>query len=467
MISTPDKNALRLWYTQGGDIIIFVSMSLLLSIFIGQEKIITRADSLYWALILPALLLPLLRLRQTLKNLFFGVARPFLFLGVASSVWLTSQNDLAMIPPVLLLVWVSGWACREEARVSLTWLSLFLLLFYAAGIARFVTQPPLEEFEWLMSPWSSEPVAADGGFNPDAPPGEEDVGVVIPPEEKQKVNINGWGIFPGQTAPAYGPWRISVTPNIAASGIISVFAMLLAIGHRRSSRRMTLLLLVSSYFTVLSFVRSALIGLAIFSLSQLILKLTHGKPNLRVFIAFSIVFGLVVGVAAAPYLLYQFQDVHLISRLFLRGQTGLSVYDIYRQAYRPWLWSQHLQLFWQSEWLMGLGSDLAKTASENILNSGHVRSDSVSFPTRLLATYGLPAFALVYFLIERCYAHARNDDVWAISMLAVIFWLMMTWGSVFHPTNAVFVLAMLIAGKGKAGFSNNGRGGAKSALELV
>jgi len=64
----------------------------------------------------------------------------------------------------------------------------------------------------------------------------------------------------------------------------------------------------------------------------------------------------------------------------------------------------------------------------------------------------LSTIGFVYFLGERCYAHAKNNDIWAVSMLAVIVWLMMTWGSIFHPTNALFVLALLIIGKGKSAF---------------
>lgn len=432
------------WYMRGGDITIFVGLSLIVAIFTGQEKIISRGEPLYLIIVLPALILPFLRLKQTLKSLVFGAAKPFLIFGAVSASWFVFRGDLKTIPALLLIVWVSGWACRDEARVSLKWLFIFLLSFYALGTVRYLTQPPFEESGWLMTEWKSEPMAATSS--------NEDVKIELPSEYIQNVIINGWGILPGQTAPAYGPWRLSVTPNIAASGIVSIFALLIAAGHLRRSPRTISLLLISAYFTVFSFVRSALVGLVIFSTSQIILRITSDKPKYRVFISFLLMFGAVLIAAISPYALYLIQDTPIVSRLLLRGQTGLSVYDIYRQAYRPWLWSQHFNLFWHSDYLMGLGSDLAKTASENIINSGHMRSDSVSFPTRLLATYGLPAFAFIYFLVERCYTHAREDDLWAISMLSVIVWLMMTWGSIFHPTNGVFVLAILIAGKGKRGF---------------
>jgi len=37
-------------------------------------------------------------------------------------------------------------------------------------------------------------------------------------------------------------------------------------------------------------------------------------------------------------------------------------------------------------------------------------------------------------------------------MLSLLIWLMMTWGSIFHPTNAIFVLALLIIGRGGNAF---------------
>ena len=485
------RGALWNWYKGGGDIALFVGFSLMLTVFVGQERIISRGEPLYWVLIIPALVLPVIRIRQTLHNLFFGIARPLAVMGIAAAVWYLAKGDWQTLIPLFLFVWSAGWACREEVQVGVKWLLILLLCFYALGTIAFIAQPPFERFAWLTAEYQGDPGAPSrekAGGRPPAPaeqevenktvllsgeyqgdlgaasrekaggrppaPAEQEVEnkTVLPSQDRNGIDINPWGVLPGQTAPAYGPWRISVTPNIATSGIISLLLFLIIIRRIRLKPLNLGALFAALYFAVLSFVRATLIGLAVFIATQSVLKAIPDNAKVRVAAAFAMTTGFVVISGSAPYALYYLQDFGPISRLFLRGQADLSLYDIYRQAYRPWLWSQHFRLFWESGYLMGHGTDLAKTVADNILNAGQIRSDSVSLPTRLLATYGLPTIGFVYFLGERCYAHAKNNDIWAVSMLAVIVWLMMTWGSLFHPTNALFVLALLIIGKGQSAF---------------
>ncbi|MHB0952123.1 MAG: hypothetical protein ACYC10_09355 [Allorhizobium sp.] len=450
------RGALWNWYKGGGDITLFVGFSLMLTVFVGQERIISRGEPLYWVLTIPALVLPVIRIRQTLHNLFFGIARPLAAMGIAAAVWYLTKGDWQTLIPLFLFVWSAGWACREEVQVGVKWLLVLLLCFYALGTIAFIAQPPFERFAWLTAEYQGDPGAASpekaGGRS--LAPAEQEVEnkTALPSQDLNGISINPWGVLPGQTAPAYGPWRISITPNIATSGIISLLLFLIIIRRMRLKPLNLGALLAALYFAILSFVRAVFIGLAVFIATQAVLKAIPDNAKVRVATAFAMTTGFVVISGLAPYALYYLQDFGPISRLFLRGQTDLSLYDIYRQAYRPWLWSQHLRLFWESGYLMGYGSDLAKTVADNILNAGQIRSDSVSLPTRLLATYGLSTIGLVYFLGERCYAHAKNNDIWAVSMLAVIVWLMMTWGSTFHPTNALFVLALLIIGKGQSAF---------------
>ncbi len=114
-----------------------------------------------------------------------------------------------------------------------------------------------------------------------------------------------------------------------------------------------------------------------------------------------------------------------------------------------------MRLFWESPYLMGQGRNLAESASTSLINAGHARSDSVSFVTRLLATYGLAAFGLIVFVMERCIYHARRDDIWGAAMVAMILFLMMSWGSLFHPTNGIYALAFLILGKGSQAITDD------------
>lgn len=338
---------------------------------------------------------------------------------------------------------VAGWACREEASVRTKHFFILMLCFYAVGTAKYAVQPDYAAFGWLIGGTQNVPLALPGAVVP-----IETVAVNLP-----GLDINAWGILPRQTAPAYAGWRVSVTPNIATSALTSLFFFLIALRYKRPLLLSRPALVIALYFTVLSFVRAALSGLALFGLTQFALAKVSFCPLRVMLVAIVLLSVAVVSAVLAPYMLYHLQDFDLVSRLFLRGQSDLSTYDIYRQSYRPWLWGQHLTLFWDSPFLMGQGSSLSDSSGTHILNPGHLRSDSVSFLTRLLATYGLAVLGLCYFLVERCYVHAKNQDIWGVSMLVVIIWLMLTWGSVFHPTNAVFVLSVLIACKGSAAFA--------------
>lgn len=435
-----------LWklYKSGGDLLIFIALSLATAFFIGQERVISRWEPAYWLLIVPALVMPLLRCRETVNELVFGRAFPLTVFALTSTLWLCIRRDFGAIPPIVLIVWVAGWATRKEARIHRNALYVVTLAFFVTGTVHFLSGQNYEDVPWLLEK-APEPMAATEA--PSAP-------LAAPEQERVDLNINAWGILPGQTAPAFQPWRISVTPNIATSGIFSMLVLLVALGRPRFRPLYMSTVALSAYFAILSFVRAVFVSLALFSATIVALKLLKGMPKARTIAALAMVIGVVLIVAASPFILFYLQDVGPVSRMFLRGETGLSIADIYRQTYRPWLWSEHLKLFWQSSYLLGQGSELAASATKTILNAGHERSDSVSFLTRLLATYGIPALGLFYYLCERAYHHAKTNDAWAIAMLSVIVWLMMSWGSIFHPTNAFFVLCFAIVAKGSDAISD-------------
>jgi hypothetical protein len=77
---------------------------------------------------------------------------------------------------------------------------------------------------------------------------------------------------------------------------------------------------------------------------------------------------------------------------------------------------------------------------------------SESLPTRLLATYGLAGVLFTFYLVRRLRVLAFRDDRWACACFPAIFVLMMNWGSVFHPTDGMFVILTLMVTKGSAGF---------------
>lgn len=429
------------WYKSGGDILLFVGFALGISFLIGEDRIVLRGQPVYWAIVSPAVLLPMLRVRSTIENLLFGSARPLTLFGIISCGWFVARQDFNAVIPVVLFVWVAGWATRAEVRLRRVHLFALTLAFYGVACVLYLSQPEYRKFPWMMVP-SERTHAAQGGP------------IVIPDQQKSGLNLNVWGVLPGQTAPAYRPWRVSATPNIATSGIFSLIVLMVALSRIEFRASSGTALVSTAYFAVLSFVRSVFIGLGLFFVSIVLMRMLRNHW-LKVAAAFALTAGVVLFVAFSPVLLFYLQDFEIVSRLFLRGQNGLSVADIARQAYRPWLWWEHAELFWRSPYLMGVGSEIAATANTHVINDGNARSDSASFLTRLLATYGLATIGIFWYLGKCCYAHARSNDIWAVAALAVITWLMMTWGSVFHPTNAIFVLSFLIVAKGRAAFCDD------------
>lgn len=433
------------WYKSGGDILLFIGISLTIALFVGQERIISRGEPMYWTIVSPAVLLPMLRLRSTIENLGFGAARPLAFFGIVSCGWSVVRLDFNAAIPVLLFVWVAGWATRTEVKLRRAHLFALTLAFYGVACTAYYSQKDYREFPWLMTHSEEPRAAAEAEVRPTS---------VIPDQQRGGLNLNPWGVLPGQSAPAYQPWRVSATPNIATSGIFSLIVLLVAL-FRIEVRPFSVGALISTaYFAILSFVRSVFVGLGLFSVSVALMRILP-NPRLKVVAAFALMAGVALFVALSPVLLFYLQDFEFVSRLFLRGQNGLSIADIGRQAYRPWLWWQHAKLFWSSPYLMGLGSELDVTATTNIINAGHARSDSVSLLTRLLAAHGVATIGIFWYFCKCCYTHAKSGDGWAVAALVVIIWLMTSWGSVFHPTNGIFVLSFLIVARGSAAFADD------------
>lgn len=436
------------WYKGGGDLLIFLAFSLATSLFIGQDRVISRGDFMYWMLTVPAVFFPAVRVRQTVHNLIFGRARLIGVFGILATLAMLWRHDFGLILPVVLIVWVAGWACRNEIRINVRHLCGLTVTFYLTGIVLFCLQPPYSDFPWLQAPFKPAEQAEELGAG-----SGKDVETFIPDQDRAGLNLNAWGILPHQTAPAFGVWRISATPNIATSGLFALLVLLIVL-RRFSFQPLKVGTVISSaYFAILSFVRAVFLGLGIFLAAIAIMRVVK-SPNLRVAAVLVMTVGVVAVTALSPSILYLLQDWPIVSRMFLRGETGLSVADIYRQAYRPWVWGEHVRLFWESPYLLGQGRDLAESASKSLINAGQARSDSVSFVTRLLATYGIAAFGLIVFIMERCIHHARRDDIWGAAMVAMILFLMMSWGSLFHPTNGIYALAFLILGKGSEGVSD-------------
>jgi hypothetical protein len=330
------------WYKGGGDILLFIATSLTMALFVGQERIILRGEPAYWVLVWPAILLPVLRLRPTLENLIFGTARPLAVFGVLSCGWFLVRHDFVAVAPALLFVWVAGWATRSEARLRRAHLFALTLVFYVVACLAYLSQADYDNYAWLMGHQEQPRAAVVLGDMPEAALSDQQPGAVtptaIPGQRRDGLNLNAWGVLPGQTAPTFQPWRVSATPNIATSAIFSLLVLMVVLARMEFRPLSGATLISTAYFAILSFVRAVFISLGLFFASIALQRMLPNIPRLRVAVAFALTIGVSLFVAFSPVLLFYLQDFGIVSRMFLRGQTDLSIADIVRQAYRPWLW---------------------------------------------------------------------------------------------------------------------------------
>lgn len=168
--------------------------------------------------------------------------------------------------------------------------------------------------------------------------------------------------------------------------------------------------------------------------------------------ALIVAFGLNVAIALSAGILYLLQDNLFVSSVFLRGETGITLDRIAYQLYRPWLWAIQFKIFAASPGWMGWGvydfSQMVIEDSPPLTTNG-----TESLPTRLLTVYGIPGVLFTLYLIVRLWKLAREDDRWACACFPALFILMMNWGSAFHPSDAMFVVFMLIMMRGSKGFN--------------
>ncbi len=383
-------------------LVLFVCNSTVIQMIIGQDDVITRFSAIYWALVLPALVIPLWSLRQIAK---FLLGPGILLLGflVCAGTYHAARYDFQIVAQVSLLVWVIAWCACEDVRLSTDDIARIFIASIVLGALIALT-----------------------------------------------TDLNPWGLFPGQTKMGYGAWRISFFPHIANSAVSSLIILMFLTRNSNEIRAHKIALVLCIYFILFSFVRTVLVASALYLFLHLIYRVTRSK---RPTVLFSVSVLITIASIGCEWsivpVLDTLQTNPLVSRLLLRGEAGLSTFAIYEQLYRPWLWKEHTSIFISSPYLMGLGNfNLLDHVSGNLL-PGLGASGSESFPTRLLASYGLPTLLLLVYLLGQLARVARSGDVWACACFPAIVFTMMNWGSVFHPTNAFFVLFfLLIKGNG-------------------
>lgn len=382
----------------------YIIISLAVTLSLGQYYQ-ESGGLIYWLLTLPLAFLPLLR-SSAMVSSALGRAFPVVVFVVIGGGWHFLHGDMTAASRAVLLGWGLIWVVCSSARIRID--DVYILYASAVLVGALI---------WLFG------------------------------------DLNYWGLLPGTTtAVGETSWRVSFFPNVAYTGFFSF--IVLAIGlrdPRPKSKRVVILLSVAAYFMVFSFVRTALVGLVVFVALRQILE---GRKSTQALFWIPLVSTILVNAAItySPVVLEGIQSNPIISRLFLRGETNESQLEIYQQLYRPYVWGQHIHQFFTSPNFMGWGSIDFNRLKTFALVEGREQGGSISLPTRLLAEYGLAGLLLVGYLVSRLYVLAKRRDIWGCACFPSICLAMLHWGTMFHPTDAMFGLMLLVLMRGSAGF---------------
>jgi hypothetical protein len=214
-------------------------------------------------------------------------------------------------------------------------------------------------------------------------------------------------------------------------------------------------LFVCLYFLVFSFVRTVFIAAGLYLFLRFVFSGSRGKrPRFLFWASLGTGVGFILAIAYIVPILEVLQQFPVLSRLLLRGQAELDPAAIYQQLYRPWLWSEHFLMFLSSPGRMGLGTfNFSEHVSFDLV-PGLGGDGAESLPTRLLAVYGLPSLFFAGYLVRELARLARARDAWGCACFPGILFMLMNWGSVFHPTNAFFVLFFIVLTRGASALSD-------------
>lgn len=387
-------------------LVLYLTVSFFVLLFIGQSVNVERGTVLYFLILLPPFIFPLTKLHYIVCNFVYKLW-PVLLLLIIALIWGLKKHDLNAIPRLALFLFILSWLEISSLKIRIKTLSYIYLGLIASSLL---------------------------------------IAVIIP-------NLNIWGLIPGSTmADGIYVWRISFFPNIATTAFLSLFMFFLTTKDKETFTNNKFVTLVAIYFVIFSFVRTAVIAMFAYCFIYYFFSKMKNKSWLFILSCFA---ALILNyiVAFSAQIMYHLQTIPMINRFLLRGYHNLSEQDIYIQMYRPWLWKQQITIFLNSPLWMGMGMydfgqlnlsiDGGKTIEGN---------DSVSLLLGLLATYGISAILIYFYILYKNFKNSCDLDSWACAIFPIIIFISMQWGSIFHPASGLFVLYFLSLIKGKKGF---------------
>jgi len=374
----------------------FIALGTAVLLAIPQDYAVIPRSPLYWVIWMPALL-SLFATRDIIRYLLNEGTALTVF-GLLSSLWFFASGDYRIIIQTLPLIWMTAWIASAKGKIPVDWIVWGFWVLVALSVVMFHT------------------------------------------------GDNMWGYQPGQTVEQR--WRVSLFPRIADTFTFLLPVALILTRDKVTRRAHWITLWGVVYFLVLSQGRSGVLALALYLVIRFLLKGVRTQSRSLIAIPAAACIGILGAMALAAPVMYAFQDIPGAS-FFLRGETGLSLEEIKTQFYRPWLWSQHFSVFLDNP--LGAGNfDFSQLIGRDI--AGGMSGGTESFPTRLLASYGI--FSLLFFAVflGQFVRRARRLDWWACAAYVAIIFMMMTYGSVFHPSSPINALCLFILFHGSDGF---------------
>jgi hypothetical protein len=382
----------------------FLVISFLTLITIGQNDIVEVGSAKYLMIIIPVFLVAIIKLQEITFTIIFK-AWPLLLMVILVMVWGCVNNDIHSSFRLILFLLVISWL--EVSSIRLKIKALFKIYYLLILISFFIY------FCTDISPWS---------------------------------------VFVGSSDVEFGDWRVSFFPNIANTAFLSLFVFILCTKDDETFKNNKFICILSVYFIIFSYVRTAILCLILYSVLYLILRRIKNKWALFwLSLLATVVFTLFVGYS--QLLIYKLKDLTIVSKFFLRGQANLSAHEIYVQMYRPWVWKNQWEIFINSPYFMGRGLyNFNDYITSGFRGKEFEETDSVSLLLGFLASYGLATILFYYYILKKNYLNAVQYDSWGCTVFGLIIFISMQWGTIFHPTSGLFVLYFLLLIKGKKGF---------------
>ena len=368
---------------------LYLINTIVVAMLVGQEESLVLYSPLYFQMVLPTLLVPLLWVREIFQQIRKGGFLLLCFLVIAGG-WQIADGQIRVLPQLILLIWALLWISALDIQFKTGHYLWLFLVAIVLGIAFSIT-----------------------------------------------LQNNPWGILPETTSAKYTVWRVSFFPSVVQTGLLALFAAIaLAENRWRFLARLGTNIIIF-YFLIFSFVRTVFISALIFAPLSYLFYVFRQSTRVLFGGALLICVTVPVAVLIAPYILFYAQDIDLISRLLLRNANDLSLEDITQQLMRAWIWQQHWEIFTQSDYLMGAGNFTFYVPSDP---DTAPTNGSESLLTRLLATYGLPTLFLGLYFISVLWENAKRADYLGCAAFPIVITISLNYGSVLHPSSLLFFL---------------------------